>query len=83
MASAERGMLKYMGDTCVIWGVSFEANREDIVLVVSGNVQILRSSFLMLESKSSELQFRDMLLALEHEPMQIFPKLWRLVEAGH
>ena len=83
MASAERGMLKYVGDTCVIWGVSLEANREDIVLVVSGNVQIFRSSSLMLEFKGSKLQFRDMLLALEHEPMQILPKLWRLVEAGH
>lgn len=76
-------MLKYVGDTCVIWGVSLEANREDIVLVVSGDVQVFRSSSLMLEFKGSELQFRDMLLALEHESMQILPKLWRMVEAGH
>ena len=38
LTSAERGVLKYMGNTGVIWGVSLECDGEDIVLVVSGNM---------------------------------------------
>ena len=75
-------MLKYVGNTSVIWGVGLEANGEDIVLVVPGNVQIFRSSLLMLELEGCELQFRYVLLALEHEPMQVLSELWRLVETG-
>lgn len=39
----------------MIWGVSLEADGEDIVLVVSGDVQIFRSSLLMLELEGCEL----------------------------
>ena len=39
----------------MIWGVSLEADGEDIVLVVSGDVQIFHSSLFMLELESCEL----------------------------
>ena len=83
LTPAERSMLKYVRNTCVIWRISLEPNREDIVLVVSGDVEIFCSSFLMFELKRCELQFRYMLLALERKPMQMFSKLWRLLESGH
>ena len=82
LTPAERGVLKYVGNTCVVWGVSLEANGENIVLVVSGNVQIFRSSLLMLEFEGRKLQFRYVLLALEPERMLTFSELWRLVETG-
>ena len=48
-------MLKYVGNTSMIWGVSLECDREDIVLVISGNVQIFGSSLLMLELEGRKL----------------------------
>ena len=48
-------MLEYMGDACVIRRVSLECNGEDIILVISGHVQIFRPSFLMLELKGCQL----------------------------
>ena len=39
----------------MIWGVSLESDGEDIVLVVSGNVQVFCSSLLVLELKGCKL----------------------------
>lgn len=55
LTPAERGVLKYVRNASVIWGVSLEADGEDIVLVVSGDVQIFRSSLYMLELEGCEL----------------------------
>lgn len=55
LTPAERGVLEYVRNTSVIWWVSLEADGEDIVLVVSGDVQILRSSLLMLELEGCKL----------------------------
>lgn len=55
LTSAERGVFKDVGNTCMIWGVSLKSNGEDVVLVVSGNVQIFRSSLLMLEVEGCKL----------------------------
>ena len=32
------GVLKYVRNSCMVWGVSLEGNGEDIVFIVSGNV---------------------------------------------
>ena len=76
-------MLKYVGNTSVIWGVSLECDGEDIVLVVSGNVQMFRSSLLMLELEGCKLQFRYVLLSLKHESMETLSELWRLIDTGY
>ena len=55
LAPTERGVLKYVGNTCVVWGVSFETDGEDIVLVISGNVQIFRSSLPVLKLECCKL----------------------------
>lgn len=55
LTSAERGVLKDVGNTRVIWGVSLECNGEDIVLVVSSNVQIFCSGLLMLKLEGCKL----------------------------
>ena len=55
LTSAERGVLKYMGNPCVIWGISLESKGEDIVFVISGNVQIFRSCPFVLELEGCKL----------------------------
>jgi len=47
-AAAEGGVLEDMRDSRVIRGVGLEADREDIVAVVAGDVQVLGARFVVL-----------------------------------
>ena len=40
LAATERGMFQDVWDTGVVWGIGLETDREDIVAVIAGNVQV-------------------------------------------
>lgn len=73
-------MLQYMGHASVIWRIRLKPDREDIVLVVSCNVQILSSSSVMLKLKSCKLQLWDMLRPLESEAMKLITGFGILIQ---
>ena len=61
LTATQSGVLQDMRDTGVVWGVRLEADREDIVAVVTGNVQMLCSGLVVLQVQSSQFQLWDML----------------------
>lgn len=42
-------MLQDMGHTSIVWRVRLEANGEDIVAIIPRNMQIIRTSLIMLK----------------------------------
>ena len=46
-----------MGQSCAIRRIRFEADGEDIVLVIPCDVKVLRACLVMLQVKSCKLQF--------------------------
>ena len=54
-------MLENVGYTRVIWRISLETNGEDIVFVISCDVQVLRPSLVMLQMECCELKLWDFL----------------------
>ena len=63
-------MLQNVGDTCVVWGISLEADGKDIVLVISRNVQKFGTGLVVLQLNSCELELGNMLRTLDREAMQ-------------
>lgn len=74
-------MLEDMWDPSVIWWIGLEADREDVVLVVTSNVKMLSASLVMLQAESCELQFWNMLDLLQGEAMKLVAELWYLCDA--
>lgn len=64
-------MFQYVRDARFIWRVGFESDRENIVLVISGQVQVLSTSLIMLKIQGRELQPWNMLHTLVGKPMEI------------
>lgn len=60
-----------MRGSCVIRGIGLEPYREDIVLVFPCNMNVVCSSFFMLKLHSGQLQFGDVLGALNCETMKL------------
>ena len=54
-----------------IWRVSLEADGEDIVRILSGNVQVLGARLVVLEVQCSQLKLGHLLDALEGEAVQL------------
>jgi len=54
-------MLQDVRDSRIVWGIRLEPDREDIVLVLASNVQIVGAGLVVLEVESRQLEFRDML----------------------
>jgi len=61
LATAERSMLEDMRDARVIWRVGLEPNREDIIAVVAGDMQMLCTCLVVLQMQGCQLEFRDVL----------------------
>lgn len=70
LASTQGGMLQDMRHTSVVGWIRLEGNGENIVLVVSVDVEILGTSPVVLKLISSQLQLRHMFLTLQCEAMQ-------------
>ena len=77
------GVLQDMGNTSVIRRVCFIPDREDIILVIPSNMEILCSSPVMLQVKSCKLQLRDMLRTFQRKAMNILAWPGILVEVCH
>jgi len=54
-----------------VWRVSLEANGEDIVRILAGNVQVLGARLVVLEVQCSQLKLGNLLDALEGEAVQL------------
>lgn len=76
-------MLQNMGDSGGIWRVRLEANREDIIAVVSCNVQIVGASLVVLELQGSEFQLGYKFCALQRESMDSISRLGIVGEVSH
>lgn len=68
-------MFKDMRHTSGIWWVCLEADAEDIVLVVSCDVQVVGAGLIVLEEQRRQLELRYMLRLLEGESMNAISRL--------
>ncbi len=48
LTSAKGGVLQDVRHSCIIWRIGLEADREDIVLVVSVDMEVFGTCFVML-----------------------------------
>lgn len=67
----------------IIRRICLEADGEDVVRVISGHVQILRSCFIMLEMEGCKLELWHVLGALESEAMKLFARIRINIQVGH
>lgn len=63
--------------------VSLEANREDIVRIISGNVQVISTSLVMLKMECRQLELWDLFDALERESMDLFSHFGKVGDVCH
>jgi hypothetical protein len=76
-------MLEDMGNSSIVRWIRFEADREYIVLVFAGNMQIVCAGLVMLEMQGRQLEFRDMLRTEESEAMELVPRLGILAKLSN
>lgn len=72
-----------MRHTSGVRGIGLEGNAEYIVCVLSGYVQVICARLLMLEVQRRQLEFGDMLCALEMEAVQMCSRLGEVREVGY
>lgn len=72
-------MFKDMRHTSGIWWVGLEADAEDIVLVVSCDVQVVGTGLVVLEEERRQLELRHMLRLLQSESMNAITRLWERI----
>ena len=76
VTTAERGVFQYVWDAGIIWRVSLEANAENIVLVVSCNMEIFCASLVVLQMNSCKLELRNVFGTLQSESVQMISRPW-------
>ena len=64
LTTTQRRVLQYMRNTGVIWWVSLESYRKNIVLILSCDMEMLSTGLSMLKMQGCQLQFRNVLDAL-------------------
>ena len=65
--------MRYAG---IIWRVSLKSDGEGIVRVVPRDVKVVCAGLIMPKPESCELQFRNLLYALQCEAMKPLSDLW-------
>lgn len=68
-------MLQDVWHTSRIWRIGLEANGEDIVGVVAGDVQIIGAGLVVLQKQSRQLELGHLLDALQGEAMELLARL--------
>jgi hypothetical protein len=71
-------MLEDVGHSRGVWWVRLEANGEDIVRVVSRDVQIFGARLVMLEMEGGQLKLRHLPNTLKGESMELLARLWKV-----
>jgi hypothetical protein len=71
-------VLQNVGHSGCIWRIRLEADGEDIVCVVAGDVQIFGASLVVLKVERRQLQLRYLLDALESEAMELLARLRKI-----
>ncbi len=61
LAAAEGRVLEDVGDAGVVGRIRFEADGEDIVAVLSGEVEVVGARLLVFQMKGGELELGNML----------------------
>lgn len=82
LTATERGVLQDVWDARVVWGVGLEADREDIVAVVAGDVQVFGARLVVPQVQCRQLELGNMLGAQESEAMELLARLGKLREVG-
>lgn len=75
-------MLQDMGHTGIVGRVCLETDREDIVAIVSGDVQMLGAGLVVLQVQRRQLELRDMLRPQQRKAVELLAGLWELGELG-
>jgi hypothetical protein len=76
-------MLEDMRHSRIVRRICLESDRENVVLVFSGNVQVVGASLVVLQVQSCQLEFGDMLRTEESEAMDFLSWLGILNELCH
>ena len=75
-------MLQDVWDARIIWGVSLEPNREDIVAVVASDVEVFGTRLVVPQVQRRQLKLGDMLRSEKRETMEFLAGLRKLGEVG-
>ena len=58
-------MLQNMRHTSTVWRIGLETDGKYIIVVISGDMKILRASIFMFQIKGCKLKFRNMFFSLQ------------------
>ena len=70
-------MFKDMRHPRGIRRVRLEADGEDVVRVIAGDVQVISAGLVVLEVEGGELEFGHMFRSLQRETVEFGPGLWK------
>ena len=79
--SAKAGVLQDMGHTGGIRRIGFEANGEDIVFIITGDMKVLCPSLFMLEVECCKLQLGHLLGSFECKAVDVVTGFQIVVQA--
>ena len=82
-APTQCGMLQDVWHSGGIWRIGLEADGEDIVRILAGNVQVLGARLVVLEMQCSQLKLRHLLHVLEGESVQLLADARKVGDIGH
>lgn len=72
-----------MRDTGIVRRIRLEADGEDIVGVIAGNVQIVGAGFVVLQLQCSEFQLWNVLCSDDSKAVEFGARLWIQREIRH
>lgn len=80
LTATECGVLQDVWHASVIWRVGLEADRENIVTIVPGNVKMFSACLIVLQVQCSQLEFWYMLSPKQCEAVKLLTSLGMLGE---
>lgn len=80
--ATQRGVLKDMRNTSGIRRIRLEADTEDIVLIISGDMKIVCIRFIVGQLHCCQVQLRNMLLFTDGEAVKLFPDAGEILQVG-
>lgn len=76
-------MLKNVRYSRSIGWVRLESNGEDIVRIISRDMEIVGTGLVMVESQGRQLQFWEMFCTLQREAVKNMARLWISLDVRH
>lgn len=73
LTSAQCGVFEDVRDASIVRGIGLETDGEDIIGIIAANVQVLGTSFIVLQVQRGQLELRNGFGALQRESMKALP----------